>query len=490
MWRVIWQHNATVMGNVLSASVPDLAEIANLKRTLWSDMDTLGAAEPVFHQPASDLRAWLQNTPDLLNDPAMDLAGYFHIFVPTYQQAMILLGRLKADDSIGYVDIQGRWGRPVIFGETRTRLILDTAIAIAAGVTLPFVAEQGYLGAAPGGVDALFAWTVSGGQGSGVRICDVESGWNLHHEDLLQNDNGVIYGQNDYALKPDGSDTDSHGTAVLGIFHGDKNNFGVTGIAADSIFSGACANYDQQLNKWNAAAAIKFAADHWLRSGDVMLLEMHAPGPHSLKPGDPGYDPESQAGFIPIEYWLPEFSAIKYAVAKGIHVIEAAGNGGEDLDGPDYKSVFSRTVRDSGAVLVGGGNSAYGANPRSRIWWSNFGSRLDVQGWGNDIVTTGGREKADYCDLVNVPDSSKCYTKSFGGTSGASPIVVGVVSSISGALRAAGKPLLSPGAMRALIVATGTAQSDAPDYPSSQQIGPLPNLKAAFQNLRLSVPTS
>src|SRR5205085_3874840 len=44
---------------------------------------------------------------------------------------------------------------------------------------------QGYLDPAPLGIDARYAWTVAGGRGENVRICDIEYSWNLTHNDLL-----------------------------------------------------------------------------------------------------------------------------------------------------------------------------------------------------------------------------------------------------------------------------------------------------------------
>ena len=77
------------------------------------------------------------------------------------------------------------------------------------------------------------------------------------------------------------------------------------------------------------------------------------------------------------------------------------------------------------------------------------------------------------------------YTRSFGGTSGASPIVTGTVACISGVVRAAGRPSIPPAEMRRLIVDTGTAQTDSPNFRAWQNIGPLPNLRAAFATLGL-----
>ena len=63
-------------------------------------------------------------------------------------------------------------------------------------------------------------------------------------------------------------------------------------------------------------------------------------------------DPD-QFEFVAMEYWDSYFDAIKNATARGIIVVEAAGNGGMDLDSSIYGGKFDRSVRDSGAILVG-----------------------------------------------------------------------------------------------------------------------------------------
>ncbi len=107
------------------------------------------------------------------------------------------------------------------------------------------------------------------------------------------------------------------------------------------------------------ATAIAKAAD-LLRPGDVMLLEMHMPGPRY------GFQPMAgQQGYIAVE-WCPHiFAAIKDATDKGILVVQAAGNGRENLDAsvfeapatgfePTWRNPFRRdAAADSGAILVG-----------------------------------------------------------------------------------------------------------------------------------------
>ena len=79
-------------------------------------------------------------------------------------------------------------------------------------------------------------------------------------------------------------------------------------------------------------------------------------------------------------------------------MIEAAGNGNVNLDQAACSGVFDRTVRDSGAIIVGAGQPPSSGVDRQREGFSTFGSRVDLQGWGSGVVTTG------YGDLYQNPD--------------------------------------------------------------------------------------
>ena len=260
-----------------------------------------------------------------------------------------------------------------------------------APATADFSGRQGYLRAAPEGVDAIWSHTQAGGAGAGVQIIDVEGAWQLSHEDLLQNVGGVIAGtpSTDLAWR-------NHGTAVFGEFGGDRNGLGIVGIAPDagvraaSIFGGV-----------GSASAIRNAADH-LNTGDIILIELHRPGPrHNFVSRD------DQAGYIALEWWPDDFAAIRYAVTRGVIVVEAAGNGAENLDDALYgqpaagfpaswRNPLNPANPSSDAVLVGAGApppNTHGRDhgpDRSRLDFSNFGSRLDAQGWGREVTTTGG----------------------------------------------------------------------------------------------------
>ena len=336
-----------------------------------------------------------------------------------------------------------------------------------------FSARQGYLGASPGGVGARHAWTLPGGRGAGVRLVDVEGGWTLDHVDLRGNSRGVLGGQP--FTDPGWTD---HGTAVLGVIRGGDNSFGVTGIAPDANFA-VVTHADL-----GSATAIDRATQQ-LSPGDVLLLEMHRPGPR--------FDYVSRAdqlGFIAIEWWPDDFLAIRRAVLSGIVVVEAAGNGAEDLDDtlydqpdPSFTGWLNpfRGERDSGAILVGAGappSGTYGPD-RSRLDFSNYGSRVDCQGWGREVVSTG------YGDLHGGTDDAHrtvAYTGQFSGTSSASPMVAGVLTCLQGMARNMGTPL-DPGHARDLLRQTGAPQVASGTAALEQRIGNRPDLAALVESL-------
>jgi subtilisin family serine protease len=249
----------------------------------------------------------------------------------------------------------------------------------------------------------------------------------------------------------------NHGTAVLGEVVGQPNAYGVTGIAHE-----AQAGFEGVANQ-SAASAITNAAIA-AGPGGVVLVELHARGPRATAQCSCNV---SQCNYIAMEYWQANFDAIALATASGVHVVEAAGNGSANLDSKRYRGAFDRTVRDSGAILVG----ASTATTRAPMCWTNSGSRVDLHGWGENVVTLG------YGDLT-ASGENQWYTARFGGTSSAAPMVVGSVASLQGAAHAAGLGLLEPRAVRELLMSTGTPQAT-----STRQIGPLPNLRDALPRL-------
>jgi len=338
--------------------------------------------------------------------------------------------------------------------------------------TPDYVSRQGYLEAAPGGVEARWAWTQAGGRGSSIRIIDIEGAWRFTHEDLTGNQGGVVGGtmSTDIGWR-------NHGTAVLGEFSGDLNSFGVTGIASDAVVSAISI-----FGGPGSAGAINAAAAR-LGAGDVILIELHRPGPRFAFANR-----SDQRGYIAVEWWPDDFAAIRNAVNRGIIVVEAGGNGAENLDDPIYQTPaagfpagwtnpFRRANRDSGAIVVGAGapppgthGRTHGAD-RSRLDFSNYGALFDTQGWGREVTTAG------YGDLQGGGNEDLWYTDTFSGTSSASPIIVGVAASLQGMARARGHAVLTPAEFRNCLRSTGSPQQDEPGRPAVQRIGTRPNLR-------------
>ncbi len=325
-----------------------------------------------------------------------------------------------------------------------------------------FESLQGYLDAAPGGLDVRYAWTLDGGRGENVRLIDVEVNWNLRHNDLTAATANPFILVEGFDPRPDLNK--DHGAAVLGEIFAADDGIGITGIAHRSQIG--LINPLEQGNVTQIAAAINQAVRN-LRAGDVILIEdQSAKGPR--------FNPTNGKGLLPVEFESDIFNAIKEATDRGIIVIEPAGNGEENLDDAIYNGVFSRN-HDSGAIMVGAGfpPGAFFANGTDRAATdeSNFGARVDVQGWGRAIATCG------FGDLLRSGGENNYYTAEFGATSGASAMIAGAAAIVQSIAKQRGLPPLTSQLMRSLLRSTGTAQA------GNRLIGPRPNLRAAIAAL-------
>ncbi|MDV3468494.1 S8 family serine peptidase [Stenotrophomonas sp. C3(2023)] len=315
------------------------------------------------------------------------------------------------------------------------------------------------LPAAQGGIDAAYARTVPGGDGRGIRVVDVEFGWNWRHEDLTKlRVPGTWIPQGGGMVEQ----FQDHGTAVMGQMIGDNNGIGVRGLV-----DGATPHYVNVVGRqsgFNPANAILLAAGR-LSAGDVILMEIQVGGPNGC------------SGYVPGEWVGSVYDAVVSAVRRGIHVVQAAGNGNMNLDNARcFGRSFPRGLPDSGAIMVGAGAHwpsrwcGTRQQPRSRLGFSTYGRRVNVQGVGSCVTTTG------YGDIWRATNAT--YTGTFSGTSSSSPIVASAVIALSGIAKARGITL-TPARMRQLLIETGSAQVGANGH-----IGPLPNLRAAVGQLQ------
>jgi len=320
--------------------------------------------------------------------------------------------------------------------------------------------NQGYLDPAPDGIDAEYAWGFAGGDGAGQRVVDLEQGWTLDHEDLVDHGATLLHG-----TLLDSSR--GHGTSVLGELCAVDNSIGCVGIAPniDSVdvvsFHGS-----------TRPDAIVAALDS-LSFGEMLLLEAQV------------YVDGSLLG--PIECYDADYEAIRLATALGIIVVEAGGNGTNNGSPPPldmdtytngaglhilFRDPSNPDFRDSGAIIV---SAATSASPHTRRDYGPHGQRIDCYAWSQNIDTCSSSSGG----------ATNLYTVGFGGTSGASPIITGAALLVQGMAEAALGYRFGPHQMRVLLSdpATGTP----PAATETTHIGVMPNLRAIIDGSILNL---
>jgi hypothetical protein len=381
---------------------------------------------------------------------------------------------------------------------------LDT-FALSAGQSAinpaddPLSAAQGYLEAAPRGIDARWAWTQPNGAGEGVAFVDVERGWFIgfnaastqQHEDLPgpgpRNRLRVSPGVPRRIRTANCSPSRHHGSAVVGVVAASDNSVGSIGIAP-RIGSVELSSYFISESRSNVVGAIDKVLP-FMGPGDILLIEQQA-------------DLAAPRFNLPAEVIPATFNAIARAIARGVIVIEPAGNFHVDLDSIDTLNPSNPMFRDSGAIIVGACNmpdalgngrtrwvgkasdfppaSAYppflaicSSGPPPMLPGSNFGPRVDCYAWGEGIVSAG-------YGWIGGTTATNSYTNKFGGTSGAAAIVAGAAVVIQGMHKhAMGRPL-TPSEMRTALRANGTPQQPAG---ATEKIGVMPDVRKAANAL-------
>jgi hypothetical protein len=319
-----------------------------------------------------------------------------------------------------------------------------------------FISNPG--GTAMAGHDLEFARLVPGGNGDGVVFTDVEVGANWNHENL-----GPITALN--FTWPD-----EHGTAVMSIAVGCNASFGPPGIAPNAVARLSGVVFAPLPPLYSTALAIT-VADSVSPATDVILVEQQlldfsTSGCYSCTEGPP----TGCEAYVPAEYYPIEHATIRAAVGNGRVVVEAAGNGQRDLDVIPWLNRFPWSdPQNSMALMVGGSgtNANIDGVPDSscRVFTqtgSNVGSRVDLSAWYGNIAAAGYGGNGGYADpqfrfdTSNPGNVNQWYTGSFGGTSGASAIVAGAVTSLIGMYRAVNGAAPPPYDVIRLLTATGS----------------------------------
>ncbi len=398
----------------------------------------LRSLRPTFDKDRATLRSWKSRGEAATGTVGPDLSLWFDVEVATSKSGLAdLLNKLNADPNVEIAHPAPVVTTAALQFDDAPRNVAGSASANRGG-TPDFTAQQAYLYDTPTGLDAPSAWAIPGGTGTDVKFVDVELGWAHDHEDF-NFDNFFFEGG-----VPQG--TDNHGTAVMGEVVGQHNDFGISGFAPDVAYGTVAI----LVSEWpNVAHRFQEAVDA-LDPGDVWLIELQ------MFP--------SGRDATPMEYLQVNYDVIwTSSWALDIVCIEAGANGSQDLDDPSWGGIFDRNQRDSGAILVGAG-TPFGRVAES---FTNYGSRCDASAWGSQIVTTG------YGNLYNGGSAQTQYTSSFGGTSGASPMVTGSALALQGIHKEAKNSYLPPVTIRQILTDTGVPNL------GSRYIGPRPDLAAA-----------
>jgi hypothetical protein len=291
----------------------------------------------------------------------------------------------------------------------------------------PMAIFQEYESASPVGVASFKAWEKNV-TGSGIQVIDIETEWDLDHEDLPS---GIplLIGDNTINL----SNNADHGTCVLGIICGQDNDKGIVGLAPDVTMQVASIIFPPSFSVARALTkAILCSA-----AGDIILLE------------------QQSKEFLPVETSPLIFLLIELATACDIIIIEPAANASKNLDnvqvnGKNFMNRNSPDFRDSGAIMVG---ASTGVDPQPKNAATNFGSRVDCFAPGENVTTTGKNNQ---------------YIRNFKNTSAASAIITGVAALVQ-EYSATNGARLTPAEMRVLL-------SDDTKGLRSADIGVMPDL--------------
>jgi hypothetical protein len=360
------------------------------------------------------------------------LSNIFKISIenPTRERFLALAEQLKTLKGVEYVSLMASSPIP--------------PPSDIAPVTPNFEPNQTYLNADPG-VNMKYAWDL-GFNGSGIRIRDVEYGFNKNHEELVDV-NAFIFPEMTISASATTNYTE-HGTAVIGIMYADKGSYGISGMAygANEVVFFP----EWQESGYDRVTAVSTAIQNSV-AGDIVVYEMQTEG--------------YQENYVQAEYDSPIWSLTKAASDAGIIVVAAAGNGGQDLDSTPYESYRNRG--DSGAIIVGGGKAN---TEHDRIHYSTYGTRVDVQGWSENVRASG------YGNIDQIGNDFNQYYTNFNGTSSATPIVASCAVVLQSYYHDLSGNYLTPLQMRDILKQTGIPQGTG----VAGNIGPLPNMQNAM----------
>lgn len=284
---------------------------------------------------------------------------------------------------------------------------------------------------------ANLAWSRASGQNT--VVADVDWGCRTTHEDLASK---IEQTYNAF----DGSTDVTHGGSV---FHGT----GVLGLAGAAVNGKGIAGFAYEAPLWaiqaDSGTGTSLGGNAWAR-GIEWVRTANSSGRRKV------VILEVQTGAFGNYEQIPSVNAaITTAIAAGVVVCVAAGNGNRDAGIDDS----GNPIPDTGSILVGA--TAYDPTRNVRAGFSNWGPRIVVCAPGDSSH-----------DLTCNSSSDTAYRNGFGGTSGATPKVAGTAALILSA-----NPNLTHAQVRQILNSTGTAVITDPGKP----VGTFLNADAAVR---------
>jgi subtilisin family serine protease len=261
------------------------------------------------------------------------------------------------------------------------------------------------------------AWNKASGRN--VIVVDIDFGFLTSHTDLISKiDQSHSFNACDGSTNVSVGAHIDHGTAVAGLAAAMSNSSGMAGFAYDATL---------WLVQANEGAGPTLPGDAFANAID-WVTKQNAQGKRLV------INLEVQTGNYGNYEMIPAVNAaIRNAIAKGVVVCVAAGNGDRDASVGDD----GLAIPETGSILVGA--TSYDPTENKRAWFSNWGPRV--------VVAAPGDSDHDVTCGISDDDS---YRNGFGGTSGATPKVSGTV-----ALLLEINPSLTHQQIRDILVATG-----------------------------------
>ncbi len=348
-------------------------------------------SEPAAIAAAAGARGWM---------PAPALPGTILVDAATPADALDLTARLQTTPGVRAADpLLARW-------RAKRWIPNDTLFA-----------QQWHLlntgqGGGTAGMDVNVTNVWSTARGAGIRIGIVDDGLQVAHPDLAANaDTALDHDWNDATPDDPSPDvtTDYHGTSCAGVAAARGNNsLGVSGAAPEATLVGlrliaaTVSDADEAAAMSYSNSVIQVKSNSWGPNDDGMTLE----GPGAL----------TQAALAD--------ACANGRGGRGTIFVWAGGNGLDYNDNANYDGYANSIYTIAVAAVTDGGAQA---------WYSEPGACLVVcapsSGGATDIVTTDLTGNNGYNAAgVSGELSDVNYTKTFGGTSSATPLVAGVIS--------------------------------------------------------------